>query len=162
LPPADAAEATSWHPKIRELHAYWPSIHPPDRRLPSRQQFNPLAVTSLLPNIWLLDVIREPLRLRYRLIGTRIVDPQGGERTGQWLHEAPPEFAPNAPRFFHYTQVVQSGKPSWRRGKPFLMSYVERCAELGRIFLPLAGDGTTVDMILAITLMFDADGREMT
>lgn len=156
------ANEVAWHPKIRELHAYWRSIHPPDRRLPGRQHFNPLAVTPLLPNIWLLDVIREPLRFRYRLVGTRIVDTLGGERTGQWLHEAHPEFDPSAPRFSHYTQVARSGEPGWRRGKPILMSYVERCAELERIFLPLAADGVTVDVILAMTLMFDADGREMT
>lgn len=155
-------DISAWHPKVAALHAYWRSLCSPERRLPGRRDFNPLSVSALLPNIWLIDVAREPLRFRYRLIGTRIVDTLGGERTGQWLHEAHPEFDLSAPQFAHYTYVVETRQPSWRRGKPMLMSYVERCMELERIFLPLAEDGTTVDVILAMTLMFDADGREMT
>lgn len=154
-------DISAWHPKVAALYRYWQSLCPPARRLPGRQHFNPLSVPALLPNIWLIDVARDPLRFRYRLIGTRIVDTLGGERTGQWLHDAHPEFDLGAPQFAHYTDVVETGQPNWRRGKPVLMSYIERCMEIERIFLPLAEDGVTVDVILAMTLAYDVDGREM-
>jgi hypothetical protein len=155
------SENPAWHPKIRELHGYWRSICPADRRLPGRQHFSPVAIVPLLPNIWLLDVVRNPLRFRYRLVGTRIVDALGGECTGRWLHEAHPEFDPDVAAFSDYAHAAEAGEPRWRRGSPIFMSYVERCTELERIFLPLAEDGMTVDVILAMTLMFDQDGREM-
>ena len=50
----------------------------PDARLPSRGDFDPLEMVRLLPFVFLVDVLeRKPLALRYRLIGTGIVNAVG-------------------------------------------------------------------------------------
>ena len=49
--------------------------------------------------------------------------------------------------------VAESGKPNWRRGKS-LIRFEKDYAELERLYLPLASDGETVDMILAITVFY--------
>ena len=49
--------------------------------------------------------------------------------------------------------VVETKRPNWRRGKS-LIRFEKEHAELERLYLPLASDGETVDMILAITVFF--------
>src|SRR3546814_18827524 len=64
--PEDAA------PKIKALLAYWQSIHPAGGGLPGRRHLDPVDIPELLPNIWMIDVKRGPLRFRFRLVGTEI------------------------------------------------------------------------------------------
>lgn len=49
--------------------------------------------------------------------------------------------------------VVETKQPNWRRGKS-LIRFEKEYAELERLYLPLASDGHTVDMILAITVFY--------
>lgn len=65
-----------WHPRICRLYSYWQTKHPPNG-LPGRQHIDPLELRDLLPTIWLLDVQREPFRLRYPVVGTGIVEAMG-------------------------------------------------------------------------------------
>jgi hypothetical protein len=154
--PAGMAE---WHPKIRVLYDYWQRIHPAPGVLPGRQHFDPLEVHTLLPNIWLIDVVRPQLRFRYRLVGTRITEALG-DTTGRWLDEVHPDFHPGSPTHENYLAVATHRDLSWRRGKPVLMAYSERCVEIERLLLPLANDGGTVDVILALTVLFGLGGEE--
>ena len=153
-------KGAAWHPKIRQLHDYWRHIHPAPGRLPGRQHFDPLQVHALLPSLWLLDVVRTPLRFRYRLVGTRITDALGRDTTGLWLDDVHIDFHPGSPTYRHYLSVAEHGQPSWRRGRPVFMAYSERCTEIERLLLPLARDGTTVDIIVALTILFGSDGSE--
>jgi len=148
-----------WHPKICQLHEYWQRIHPAPGNLPGRQHFDPLQIHTLLPNIWLIDVVRPHMRFRYRLVGTRITEALG-DTTGRWLDEVHPDFHPGSPTHQNYVSVAEQGELDWRRGRPVLMAYSERCAEVERILLPLASDGAAVDVIVALTVMFGLDGKE--
>lgn len=49
--------------------------------------------------------------------------------------------------------VVETKMSNWRRGKPNISEHAEY-PELERLYLPLASDSETVDMILAITIFF--------
>src|SRR5277367_4446374 len=62
--PADA------DPRLRRLHDYWRSAHPTGGGLPGRQHLDPCDIAPLLRWIWMMDVHRDPLRFRYRLLGT--------------------------------------------------------------------------------------------
>src|SRR3546814_10213652 len=65
---AETILAQPLHPRVRRIVEHWASMGPPGR-LPGRPHLDPLHIPSLLSNMWLLDVEREPrLRLRYRLI----------------------------------------------------------------------------------------------
>src|SRR5271165_4367368 len=79
-----------WHPLVQLAYEHWRSLHPATG-LPGRQHLDPFEIPRrLLSGIWLLDVQREPFRLRYRLAGTAIVRAIGREVTGQWLDDAHP------------------------------------------------------------------------
>ena len=110
----------------------------------------------LLPNVWLLDVQRTPLRFKYRLIGTRIAEFYGADHTGCWLDEVFAQFVGSETQA-DCEATVADGAPRWRRGKPHL-SYEEEFNLLERIFLPLAANGTDVDMLFCLTVFFDTDG----
>lgn len=154
------ANIASWHPKVRSLYDHWLSIHPGGGKLPSRRDFDPMAVPQLLPHILLLDAEGRPPRFRYRVIGTRMVDALGGDLTGQWLDEAHRR-GDQVPQFPGYAQVVTERAPQWRRGPPHFASYIDKCTGMERVFLPLASNGEDVDMLLIIAVFFDRDGREL-
>jgi hypothetical protein len=74
------------HAAVKELHSYWQSIAP-EGKLPGRQHIDPVDIALLLPNIWLLEVHREPLRFWRRLVGTKIEEYSGRSLTRGWLHD---------------------------------------------------------------------------
>jgi hypothetical protein len=155
-PPADFDE---WHPKLQRLFRYWQSIHPP-HGLPGRQHLDPIALGDLLPGMWLLDVQREPFRLRYRLVGTRIVEAIGHETTGQWLDEAHPHVIRKPDYFDRYRGVIATKAPSRRRGPARLWTNQDY-REIENVVLPLATDGTSVDVLAVLTVMYRLDGTSL-
>ena len=149
LPAADACD-----PKVRAIVEYWQSVHP-ETGLPGRQHIDPVDIPRLLPNIWLVDVERDPVRFRFRLMGTLVVEYAGEDNTGNWFDQRWPDFDPS-----EYAKVVETGEPTWARGRsrwrPERDFY-----EIERVRLPLARDGETVDMILVLTVFFDSKGVEI-
>jgi hypothetical protein len=145
------------HASARSLLTYWQRIHPP-HGLPGRQHFDPAAVASLLPNIVLVEVHRDPLRFRYRLLGSRVDAVNGKALSGMWLDEAYADHPNAAPLLSEYRQLVETGGPAWRRGNPNVVPE-PGCQTIEVLRLPLASDGTTVDMVLGITLYFDSTGH---
>lgn len=144
------------HERVHRFFAYWRSLHR-DGQLPGRQHVDPLAIPDLLPGAWLLDVQREPFRLRYRLVGTRVVEAIGREVTGQWLDEAHPDIGRD-PRYLARSRaVVETGTPSWRRGPPNLWRH-EVYSMIENLIVPFAADGKTIDMLMTLTVFFTHDG----
>ncbi len=158
---APAVDVSSWHPALQELYRYWCAIHPGDA-LPGRQHLDPVDLCRFLPRVWLLDVQREPFRLRYRLVGTHICEMAGRELTGQWLDEAHPAAKLDPSIFGRFQQVAATGLPIRRRGKPKLfLRHKADFTEIENAVFPLASDGKTVDMILAYTIFYGVDGKEI-
>ena len=136
--------------RLRELYAYWRSRHPAEGVLPGRQHFDPVNVPKLLPWIWLVDVQRAPLRFKHRLVGTEQVRIIERDHTGKWLDEVFPLFL-NSPTYRQFVGAAERGEIAYRRGKPqFHLS--KEYLSVERLLLPLARDGSTVDMLLAITV----------
>jgi hypothetical protein len=153
------SDATAWHPLVRRFYDYWLSVAPPGR-LPGRQHIAPEDIVTLLPRLWMLDVFRDPLRFRYRLVGTEIVRSVQRELTGQWLDEAQPESVSNPTLSNRYRFIVEAGRPTWRHG-PTLWNRDPHHRSIENCLAPLATDGETVDKILAVTVLFDANSREL-
>jgi hypothetical protein len=131
--PIDTSE---FHPGAHALWDYWQTIHPASG-LPGRQHFDPGAVIELLPNLVLVEVHREPLRFRYRLVGSQ---PAGKAILDE------------------YARVAETGLPTWRRGETRILPDPD-CRIIEVLRLPLASNAMTVDMVLGITLYFDSAGR---
>jgi hypothetical protein len=152
-------DSAQFHPKIRQLYDYWMSIHPPGG-LPGRQHFDPHQVPRLLSGLRLVEVQPRPLRLRYRLIGSKIDQIIGHSFTGRWVDEVHAG-DPNYPALLEdYRSTVALRRPTWRRGPP-RVRHDDKCSILEVIRLPLASDGQAVDMVLSLTLFFDFKGQEI-
>jgi len=147
-----------WHPRVSAFFNYWQSLRPAAGILPSRKDFDPFAIPKLLPGVWLLDIQREPFRLRYRLAGTAVVEYIGLEVTGMWLDEAHPDIASKPGYLDRYRAVVETGTPNWRRGQPRL-TILKEFLGIENLLLPLASDGRHVDMIAAYSIMHHENER---
>jgi hypothetical protein len=133
------------HEKLNGLHALWLE-KAGGRIMPSRGDFLPEELKAWLPNIALYDVEREPLRLKARLVGSRIVEYDGHEGTGRYLDEI------ITPRF--YADIFASYRFCIERREP-VYSAIERTSAEGHkrgfasLRAPLSSDGETVTMVLA-------------
>lgn len=151
----DDLTAVKAHAKLHRFYTYWQSIHPAEG-MPGRQHVDPLKIPNLLPGIWLVDVTK-PLQLRYRLIGTRVVEAMGADMTGLWLDEAHPDVARDPKYLSRAQDVVNTGIPSWRRGSPYLWRH-EVYGDIENLMVPLARDSRSVDMLMVLTVFYRPDG----
>jgi hypothetical protein len=141
-------------PRFKEAFAYWQSKLA-GRLMPSRRDIDPVEIPRLLPYVMLVDVLRDPLDFRYRLIGTEVRDILHGDYTGKRYSEVPGKGAGSVV-WSHYETVVV-------RKQPFLCTppYVGPDRKLQRcdnLLLPLSDDGDTVNMVFNVmTIERDAD-----
>src|SRR6185503_9572608 len=77
---------------IKCLHEYWQGIRPAPALLPGRGHLVLRDIAPLLRHIWLVDVVGDPIRFRYRVLGTTIDQLIGNHLNGAWLDEVHTEF----------------------------------------------------------------------
>ncbi|WP_395672463.1 PAS domain-containing protein [Phenylobacterium sp.] len=127
-----------------ELLRYW-ATRRQGARLPARRDIDPGGFKRLLPTISLIDVAKDPLDFRIRLAGTELYGVYGREITGRTLGEV---YASGAAEYWRVelVQVVKERRPSvgihnlaWRGASHLSILWLR---------LPLASNGTDVDMIL--------------
>ncbi|MEZ5831692.1 MAG: PAS domain-containing protein [Dongiaceae bacterium] len=130
--------------RIRRLNTYWQAKA--KGRVPSRSDIDPVDVRELLPNLMMIDVLADPQRFRYRLVGTRVVQYTGFDFTGCCLDEMVFQgrdfmeqcyrrmLAERRPIFGHYAWLVRS-------------RHFGQC-EFG--LFPLSDDGATVNRAISI------------
>jgi hypothetical protein len=137
--PASAVRA------LEEMFAYWASLRR-DGRLPARSDIDPNRFKRHLPTVSLIDVRPHPTSFRVRLAGTALYGLHGRETTGleleqvyraseetvYWRGELEKVVADRRPNF-----GIRSLNPGDTGGLKVLW-----------LRLPLASDGTTVDMLL--------------
>jgi hypothetical protein len=144
--PAEASE-----PEFGELFRYW-SGKRREGLLPGRRDIDPLELPRhLLPRVVLLDVIREAgaCRFRFRLAGTGYVEVLGRDPTGVFYEEIAP--SAQAQLVIGVMQrIVDTREPVFFTG-PLTLPRKEY-SMVKRLGLPLAQDGRTVDMILALVV----------
>ncbi|MCR9212655.1 MAG: PAS domain-containing protein [Proteobacteria bacterium] len=73
-------------PSLLSLRDYWVKARG-EREFPARKDIDPLHIPKVLPVLTLVDVSHDPLRFRYRLIGTKITEMAKRDATGKWLDE---------------------------------------------------------------------------
>ncbi|MEQ8266833.1 MAG: PAS domain-containing protein [Parvibaculum sp.] len=137
------ADFSALPPKLAALHAWWTGKRREAGRLPSRADVNPAEIPRLLPHIALLDILRDPLDYRYRLVGTRLVEMMGAERTGKRMREVltPPAIEATVELM---TQLLRTREPLAFSGTLFWLG--KDYIEFETVILPLSSDGETVDM----------------
>lgn len=129
---------------LRTLFEYWDGQRPVPGRLPARRDIDPLDIPKLLPCIYVLDVERDPMRFRFRLVGTSIIDWFKRDATGMYMDD--PEYGRQVEVILtHYLEVVDAARPRYdHHHSPQLDA---RYRNYARLMCPLATDGKTVDML---------------
>jgi PAS domain-containing protein len=159
LPHHITAPPAAAHPKIVRLYDYWRHVAPPGGGLPGRTDIDPTDVPMLLDHIWLLDVVGEPRRFRFRLLGGAAERRKPPVRTGDFIDQFFEDGVTDE-RLDDLHFVVTARQPVWFRGPPRL-KHKSEIAELERLHLPLAADGVDVNMILCLTVYYSLAGGEI-
>jgi hypothetical protein len=155
---SSAAVPTDCDERVRRLYDYWRSIHPAAGGLPGRQHVEPLDLAALLRWLWLIDIHPEPLRFRYRLVGTAHALVAGADPTGEWFDEASAAFE----------QIVAAAELTAALSGTLRYTRVARAraadrdtVHIERLVLPLAQGGASVNMLLGMTLYRQDDGVDV-
>ncbi len=114
--------------------------------LPGRQHLDPVRIgSSLLPHVFLTDVLDGGNRFRWRLIGTHIVNHAASDDTGRDLDTT---IAPAMRERIigHYRDAMRTRSPVCHRSE--FVGRDRRVYRYDRVLMPLATDGNAVNMIL--------------
>ncbi len=128
---------------IRRLAAYWLSKCV-DGRLPRRADIRLEEIAPDLPFLYLVDVLRDPLAFRYRLVGTRVSAWSMRDYTGSAVNDA--EYGPRWKVIFDaYRDIVERRAPS--AAELFAHWFKPEYRYYERVLAPLSEDGQTVNII---------------
>lgn len=134
-----------------ELRDYWNRLRG-DRRMPARQDIDPVDIPRLLRHLAMADVFADPKQdaahpwaFRYRLIGTKVVGIAGRDNTGRWLDAE--LYGDNLDRMlWAYRQCVKTAAPVVVREAVLFATREWVVVEV--ILLPLGDDDSEVATIL--------------
>jgi hypothetical protein len=140
---------------VLRLHAWW-TEHCPEGDIPDRSMLFPEEVAGLLPYMMIAEIEPAPFRVRYRLVGTKVVANAGFDFTGGYLDVLEPEVRP-IDWMECYRQVVATRAP--------LMGSVEDRAVSGTpvtyefAILPLRHGGSAVAQCISVEDYFGFEAR---
>ncbi|MDA0703717.1 MAG: PAS domain-containing protein [Proteobacteria bacterium] len=134
-------------PRLQEVHAYWIALKG-ERFAPRPDEIRPEGLRpNVMPFVVLTDILREPFDLRFRLIGTAIVDAHGIELTGTPVADLRPrEYADLVWR--QYLDLLRERAPQVFGIET--LGREERWSRQVVFRAPLSSDGETIDTVLAV------------
>lgn len=143
-----AAEVTSL--LIREFDAYW-RRKKGQSAAPLMAALDPAEIPSLLPYLVIAQVSAHPFEVRYRLVGTRVVEAHGADYTNRRLDEC--GFLIEAELLACYRRVMDQAQPQflyyqWEREEWPRPRGRIGASEAG--FFPFSTDGSAIDRVVSI------------
>jgi hypothetical protein len=143
----ETSASAGYHPDIVAFHAFWQSKCQ-GRDMPARNDFDPAEMIAFLPGIALIDVVDDPRRFVYRLLGTREVAMRGNDATGKGVADG--YFASSAEAALaSYDDVVGRRAPRFEQRR--FITPDNRIGHEQTVILPLSDDGQAVNKIIAYT-----------
>jgi hypothetical protein len=144
----DASRLTSQ--RVAEFFAYWQRICVGES-VPLRAAIDPAEIPRLLPYLVIAEIEAEPLRIRYRLVGTQVVESNGADFTNRYLDEC--NFAVEALLAECYSRLVDTRAPvfayyEWHKKEWRASKGATGANETG--FFPLSSDGTKIDLAISL------------
>lgn len=143
------APSSRWRPEALSLFRWWKDHHPA-----RRADFDPTDWASILAGIWMLDVQPDPIRFRFRLVGTSITTRLGRDPTGLWLDEAMSYITPESEFMTRYRRCSEERIAIWKIGRAVLRRDNPLFA-VETLILPLVGPDQDTTIILAHTCFHD-------
>lgn len=133
--------------KIRKLADYWAKLRG-DLRFPSRHALDPADIKVLLPHIVLVEIHLDPLRIRYRLAGTKFVEAFGTETSGRWLHEVYEDQYELDQTLGNFQRLLDTSAPVYGRTENTFLPI--GTSQFAWAIFPLSDDGVTITHALGI------------
>jgi hypothetical protein len=132
------------HPALLGLYDHWRSLAPLGE-VPSWRGFDPVAVAPCIGWLLLADIEHDPLRVRYRLFGERLISLYGQDLTGRDVGALyMPDF--RASLLDAYGEVVARRDARYELVKfPTLSSKYD----YHRLMVPFRRGGPAVDTVMA-------------
>jgi hypothetical protein len=134
-------------PRVAALFSYWCSLCA-GRAMPARSDVDPSAIRNLLPHLMLVDMVGDPPRARYRLVGTAIVEMAKLDFTGQFADEIDFQEAEDFDYGAAYLLVATTRQPGCGISAMLVGGLQSRWIEF--VICPLSDDGVTVDRCIAL------------
>jgi len=143
------------HADVRDLYRYW-HFKRGQRLMPRRGDIDPLEIRRFLGAISIVDVVPDPRRFVYRLVGTLDAAIRGYDPTGKSVAEA--FFGGTLEETLScYEYVVRTRAPFCYRD-PYPVAD-GRYEEDDLIYLPLSDDGQAVTNVLVFCHSYHAHRR---
>ncbi|MFC3674569.1 PAS domain-containing protein [Ferrovibrio xuzhouensis] len=145
----DSLERDGATPLLLAGFDYWDAQRG-DRAMPSRADIDPAAITPLLPNLILMDVLRDakpgwPLDFRYRVLGTFADEHMLARYTGTCMSDLPHQ-QPGS-RIWQSLEAVTTQQVPRVNRVPYVGPHKDFLSVVD-IVMPLSTDGVQVDKLL--------------
>jgi hypothetical protein len=144
----EAGQITSL--RVEALHRYWQSKRR-DGSLPTRSAIDPIEIPRLLPYLVIAEIEASPMRVRYRLVGTQVVEDNGSDFTNRYLEDC--HFAVEALLHECYRRLVKTQAPVFAYYEWHKVDWAGAKGAIGANetgFFPLSSDGATVDLAISL------------
>nr|WP_256445762.1 PAS domain-containing protein [Skermanella sp. TT6] len=143
-------------PLVAEAWTYWMAKRG-DRRMPSRADIDPVEIPRLLSSTALVEVLRDPLDFRFRLLGTAIDRITSRNLRGLRFSELP-FLIPGNKGWTDYEYVATTGRPLLT-DRPYV-GQSKLVVRLTDSLFPLSDDGETVNMVWSFLDIWQVPPRE--
>lgn len=137
---------------LSPLFRYWVAARG-EKRMPARADIDPVEMPiQLLSNLVLVDVVPDPLRFRYRVMGTAVARMLGEDWTGRFLHQIPDVHESVRQQYQETVGIRESTVTmnEYDRYDPSLMQH--KLLRFERLLMPLSESGDIVTMLLGGTV----------
>lgn len=132
--------------RVETLYRYWRSRR--SDGLPRRADIDPADIKSLLPNILIVDIHRDPFRVYYRLVGTAVAHCSGLDFTGTFLDELAFDICATEDLHHAYQSVCDTLRPGI--GMAFAQINHQSALDIEYLICPLVDDGGKVSQCLVL------------
>lgn len=132
-------------PMLQRLYGDWEARRR-GRELPTRADFDPCDLGYALGYLSLIDVYQNPLRFRFRLQGTAVVDRVGRDNTGKFIDEMT-DLRHSAMATEHFSEVLTTRRPVVKARRAYVTDVRVWNCEI--LVLPLSNNGADVDMMIS-------------
>ncbi|MCB9947056.1 MAG: PAS domain-containing protein [Rhodospirillaceae bacterium] len=135
-------------PILRRFLRYWLDKRG-SRAMPARQDIDPTDVPWALSRIWLAEVLRDPLTVRYRLAGEDVRAIFDRRLTGLCLEDVFPASQVALVRA-SFSRVILGREIVHQSGTVYKQA--GKVVDGERLMLPLSSDGETVDFVIGVSV----------
>ncbi len=134
--------------KIREFYEFYCSKKQ-GRKMPCRQDFDPMEMKEFLPSLTLVDVDQVNGEFSYRLVGTKEVEIRGNDPTGKTVKEA------------FYGALLEEVEENYNYvcdSRSFIYDHTNESEDQDQVlydetlFLPLSRDDDKVNIVLLFSV----------